>query len=68
MRIYEKAVCICEEFTEIVLFDKTRLSIVVNIDTKYFKIIKKELNKLGYKLIFTKQFKHNETITCTFKL
>lgn len=68
MKVYEKAVSVCEEFTDSVLFDKTRYSIIVNIKVDYFRTVKKELEKLGYKLIFTNRFENNETITCTFKL
>jgi hypothetical protein len=68
VEVHEKAVGICQEFTDYILFDRTRHSIIVNIETRYFKYIIKELKKLGYSLIFTKQFKDNNTITCTFKI
>lgn len=68
MKVHEKAVSVCEEFTDNVLFDRTRYSIVVNIKVDYFRTVKKELEKLGYKLIFTNRFEDSETITCTFKL
>jgi len=68
MKTSEKAVGICEEFTDFVLFDKTRLSIVTNIEKIYFRIIKQEMEKLGYVLIFTNAFKDINTITCGFKI
>lgn len=68
MTVYDRARSLCEEFTDYVLFDKTRHSIIVNINKEHFKIITKELGKLGYKLIFTKTLNEINTITCTYSL
>ena len=68
MGVCERGVHVCEEFTDFVLFDKTRMSIVTNIDIEFFKTIKKEMEKLGYRLVFTKSFKDMESITCVFEL
>lgn len=68
MQVYDKAKGLCEEFTDYVLIDKTRHSIIVNIKKEFFGIIKKELEKLGYTLVFTKTLPEINTITCTFKL
>jgi len=68
VKVYDRAAGLCEEFTDYVLVDKTRHSIIVNIDVKYFRTIKKELEKLGYTLVFTKQMQTSETITLTFTL
>ena len=67
MKTYNRARGICEEFSDHVLYDKTRHSLIVNVDQKYFKIIKKELDRLGYTLVFTKAFSDSDTITCAFK-
>lgn len=67
MKVCDHGVGICEEFTDLVLFDKTRSSIVVNSNIKFFKTIKKEMSKLNYQIVFTKTFKDLDTITCVFK-
>lgn len=68
MKVYEQAVGLCEEFTDFVLFDKHRMSIITNIDIIYFRTLKKEIEKLGYVLCFTKSFQNINTITCGFTL
>lgn len=68
MEAYEKAKCLCEEFTDCVLLDRTRHSILINIDKAFFRVVKKELEKLGYMLVFTKALHDGTTITCSFKL
>ena len=57
MNVHERAEWFCEEFTDYVLVDRTRHSIIVNIKKDYFKIVYQELQKLDY----------INTITCTFK-
>lgn len=66
--MHEKAIGVCEEFTDYVLVDKTRHSIVVNLKKDYFKIVYKELKKLNYELVFSTTLDNINTITCTFKL
>lgn len=68
MKVYERAVGLCEEFTDFVLVDKRRNSIITNIDIIHFKTIKREVEKLGYILFFTNSFKNINTITCGFTL
>lgn len=66
MKLYEKAKLLCDEFSNDVIFDKTRYSIVINIDVKYLRIIKKEMEKLNYNLVFAKNFNTLNTITLCF--
>jgi hypothetical protein len=68
MEAYVKAKLLCEEFTDYVLFDKTRHSIIISVKKEYFRTITKELDKLGYKLIFTKTLEDINNITCTYTL
>ena len=68
MEVYERGVHVCQEFTDFVLLDKTRMSIVINVDLEFFKTIKKEMQKIGYRLMFTKPFKDINSITCAFEL
>lgn len=42
---------ILKEFTDFVLVDKDRDSIVVNVRSEYYGIISYELRKYGYRLI-----------------
>jgi len=67
VKTYDRARGVCEEFSDHVLYDKTRHSIIIHIEQEYFKVVKKELERLGYSLVFTKAFSDDDTITCTFK-
>ncbi len=68
MKIYEKAKSFCEEFSDNVIYDHTRHSIIVNIEVQYLRVVKKEMEKLNYKLCFSKNFKHLDTITLCFTI
>jgi hypothetical protein len=61
-RIY----CLGEEFTDFVLIDEQRQSVIVNLDIKYFKIVYKEYKKLGLVLKHVTRFKESSTMTCVF--
>jgi hypothetical protein len=67
MNVHERAEWFCEEYTDYVLVDKTRHSIIVNIKKEHFKIVYKELQRLDYEIVFSKTLKDINTITCTFK-
>ena len=67
MRVYEKAKAFCEEFSDNVIYDRTRYSIIVNIDPKHLRVVKKEMAKLNYVIIFSKYFKVANTITICFR-
>jgi|TARA_R110002167_G_scaffold55962_7_gene159012 hypothetical protein len=66
MTAEEKAEPFCEEYTNTVLVDNTRGSILVNIKAEYFHVVYKELQKLGFKLVFKTSLKTLDSITCTF--
>lgn len=66
MKLHDKAKLLCDEFSNDVLFDRTRYSIIINIDTIYFRTIKTEMEKLNYRLVFSKNFKALNTITLCF--
>lgn len=66
MEVICRARAFCQEFTDFVLCDEKRNSMVINIDTQYFAIVVRELKRYGYKLIFTTNFSHNKTLTCAF--
>lgn len=66
MKAYEKALALIEEFTDCILYDQARRSIVVNVDLDHLIILEKELKKLDYSIIFTNHSNHTNKVTCTF--
>jgi hypothetical protein len=61
-----RAFNLLSEFTDFVLEDETRGSIVVSVDKKYFSIINYELKKLGYKLVYKTSSSNLESFTLVF--
>jgi len=59
---------ICEEFSNTVLIDSNRKSILVNVQKEYFSHIYRELKKRGYILVFKTALKSTASVTCTFIL
>jgi hypothetical protein len=56
-----------EEFSDFVLVDEKRKSVIINIELEYFKTVYREYTKLGFKLIHVTRFKNEEKgITCVF--
>ena len=56
-----------EEFTDFVLVDEKRNSVIINIDVKYFKVVFREYKKMGFKLVHVTKFKDKEKgMTCVF--
>lgn len=55
-----------EEFTDFVLVDEKRQSVVLNIEIEFFKTIYKEYKKLGFKLIHVTRFNEDLGVTCVF--
>ena len=66
MSIKSRAVALGEEFTETLIVDTKRESIVINIKTDLFKILYQEYRKLNYKLVHSSNFEESNTITCVF--
>ena len=58
---------ICEEFSDTLLHDSNRNSILINVKLDYFSIIYKELQKHNYVLVFKKYLSNGSNITCVFK-
>jgi len=67
MKISEKAKAFCEEFSDNVICDRTRHSIIVNIEPEYLRVVKKEMAKMEYNIVFSKYFKVLNTITICFQ-
>jgi len=59
---------VLSEFTDFILEDEIRESIVVNVDIEYFKVINYELRKLGYRMLHKSQISNTETFTLVFIL
>jgi len=56
-----------EEFTDFVLVDEKRNSVIINIKTDFFKTVFREYKKMGFKLVHVTKFKDEEKgITCVF--
>jgi len=66
VNINDRAYSIGEEFTDFVLVDKQRESVVLNIEKEYFKVVYKEYAKLGFKLKHVTHFNDNNGVTCVF--
>lgn len=61
-----RAFALGEEFTNYVLVDNKRQSIIINIDEEHFKTLLKEYKKLNYDLVFSNCFEDQHTLTCVF--
>ena len=55
-----------KEFTDFVLEDSGRGSIVVNVKGDYFRVINYELRKLGYRLIHKSSINNTNTFTLVY--
>lgn len=55
-----------EEFTDFVLVDEKRQSIILNIEIEFFKTVYKEYKKLGFRLIHVTKFNEDQGMTCVF--
>lgn len=62
----ERAYSLGEEFTDFVLVDKQRQSIILNIDDDLFKTVFIEYKKLGFLLKHVTRFKKDGHMTCVF--
>lgn len=68
MKCHEKAKLLCYEFTDNIIVDRTRHSVIINIDVQYMRVINKEMNRLNYRLVFAKSFNILNAITLCFVL
>lgn len=62
----ERAYSLGEEFTDFVLFDEKRQSVILNIDKELFKTVYTEYKKLGFSLKHVTKFKADGHMTCVF--
>lgn len=66
MDVRVRASSILEEFTDFILEDKNRRSLVVNIKKDYFRTVYYELKKIGYYLVHKSTLKSSESFTLVF--
>jgi hypothetical protein len=62
----DRLVSYCEEFTDFILVDENRKSIIVNIEQKFFKVIYKRFKAQGFALKHKTLFNEDDNITCVF--
>jgi hypothetical protein len=58
---------ICEEFTDVVITDKKKSSVILHLPTKYFKELNNRLSEKGFELTFKKTVSRGQ-ITCSYTL
>ena len=66
MESHSRAYSLGEEFTDFVLIDEQRESVVLNIEKEYFKTVYREYKKLGFTLKHVTSFNENKGMTCVF--
>lgn len=64
MKASPTCLAICEEFTNTVLVDSKRNSILLNIDSQWFEILDNRLKQIGFSLIH--KSKIGEGFTCVY--
>lgn len=57
---------LAEEFTDYILVDESRDSVVIHIKENFFKTIFTEYKKMGYKLVHVSRFNEDVKMTCVF--
>ena len=64
MKATSTPLAVCEEFTNTIIVDSKRNSIVLNIGNEWFDVLNERLNRLSYCLIH--KTKIGETYTCVY--
>jgi len=66
MKATSTPLAVCEEFTDTVLVDSKRNSIVLNISNEWFEVLNTRLNNLNFCLIH--KSKLGDSFTCVYVL
>lgn len=66
MAVYERALALGEEFSDYMILDESRNSIIINIDMEYFDILYREYKRLGFSVKHVTRFKSKDSMTCVF--
>jgi len=61
-----RAFNLLSEFTDYVLEDESRGSVLVNIDKKHYSTVRLELVKLGYKIVYKTSSSNLQAFTLVF--
>ena len=64
--LVDRAVSVCQEFADSILFDSIHKSIIINIHKSRFPTLRKELKKYRYNLKHMTKMEETETFTCVF--
>lgn len=64
----DRAESLCDEFSDWVLYDDAKRSVIFNTTEEHLKTLKRELSKLGYREIHQTEIEldGNITYTCVF--
>lgn len=62
----ERIYSFSEEFTDFILVDEKRQSVIINLEAEYFKTIYREYKKFGYILKHVTKFSDGDHMTCVF--
>ena len=66
MAVLDRVQALGEEFSDFILTDDSRNSIIINLQTEYFRVLYTEFKRLGYKLTHVTHFKTKDSMTCVF--
>lgn len=66
MAISERVLALGEEFSDYIIIDDTRNSVIINIGMEYFDILFREYKRLGYSVKHVTRFKSKDSMTCVF--
>jgi len=64
--VSERALALGEEFSEYLIIDESRNSIIINIDMEYFDILYREYKRMGFSVKHVTRFKSKNSMTCVF--
>jgi len=60
----QTSMAVCEEFTNTILVDSKRSSIIVNVDSEWFSVLDTRLSEIGFKLIHKSPV--GDSFTCAY--
>lgn len=66
MAISERVLALGEEFSDYIIVDEARCSIIINIEIEHFDILYREYKRLGYSVKHVTRFKSKDSMTCVF--
>jgi hypothetical protein len=64
--ISERVLALGEEFSDYIIVDNARNSVIINIDMEYFDILYREYKRFGYSVKHVTRFKSKDSMTCVF--